>query len=161
MRGIADRNVQFVSGNHSQCGVSKFPPELMADSSDLDGALGHAGILYGMDDPSRGHKEHQHNENRDHGPGKFDLITAINLRRLRTIVGTSAELCNSVGDQTENNYKNEPRDGQHHERQTINLVSRRRLRFENARYSRTGRSRAKARGKKDLSQQYQDSCDGP
>ncbi len=114
MRGIADRNMQFVGSDHSQCGISKLPPELMADSGDLDGALRHAGILYGMDDASRGHKEHQHNEYRDHGPGKFDLIAAVNLRRLWAILRTSAELCGSVRDQPKNNYKNESRNGQNH-----------------------------------------------
>ena len=86
MRGIADRNVQFICSDDPQRGVSKFPPELMADDGDLDRSLGHAGILNGMDDAGRSHEEHQHNEHRNHCPGEFDLIAAVNLRRLRAIV---------------------------------------------------------------------------
>src|SRR5882672_8942777 len=61
-RGIADRNMQFVRSNHSETGVSKFPPELMAYDGDFNRFLRLAGILYGMDDAGRGHEEHQHNE---------------------------------------------------------------------------------------------------
>src|SRR5260370_7924883 len=94
----------------------------MADSGDLDGALRHAGILYGMDDASRGHKEHQHNEYRDHGPGKFYLISAVILRRLWSILRTSAELCISVREQTINNNKYYSRTTPYHYHLTTKLL---------------------------------------
>ncbi len=113
MRGIAHRNVQFVRGDHSKCGVSKFPPELVTDDGDLDRTRGHAGILYRMDDAGRSHEEHQHNEHRNYCPGELHLIAAVHLRRFRALLGTPAELCNDISNQSENNYENEASNGQH------------------------------------------------
>src|SRR5882762_7025358 len=104
--------MQLICSDYAQFRIPKFPPELMADDGDLDRPLGHAGILYGMDDARRSHEEDQHNEHGNYCPGDLDLVAAVNLRRLRAIVGTPAELYDGIRDQTENNYKNEARDGQ-------------------------------------------------
>jgi hypothetical protein len=89
MRGITDGNVQFVCGDDSKPWISQLPPELMANNDYIhrSGRLGC--VLYGMDDASGRHEQHQHDENRDHGPGNFDLAAPVYLWRLGIVVGTS------------------------------------------------------------------------
>ena len=118
MRGIADWNMQFVGSDNAKSRVTKFPPELMADGSHFDRPRGFGGILDGVDHARRGEEKHQHNEDRNHGPGELYLIAAINLRRLTAIVvSTPAELRNGIGEQAENNHKNDAGDGEHQQRQ--------------------------------------------
>src|SRR5271169_6906786 len=49
IRGIAHRDVQLIRGNNPQLRIAKFPPVLVSDGSDLDGARGLGSILNGMD----------------------------------------------------------------------------------------------------------------
>lgn len=131
-RRIADRNVQLVSGHNPERGISIFQSELMADYGDLDRPFRHVGILNGVDEPCCSHEENQHYEYRNHGPGKFHPITAVNLRRLSVTFGTPAELRDGVSDQTENNGKDDSGNGQDERRKMVGRMGRRRLRLKYA-----------------------------
>src|SRR6266481_9974382 len=110
MRRVAHRYMRFVGGDHTQGGITEFPPKLMADGDDFDrpGRLG--GILDRMDYACGGEEQHQYDEHRDHRPCEFHLIAAINLRRFAAVVGAApAILRDGIHEQAENNYKNQTR----------------------------------------------------
>ena len=113
MRGITDGNVQFVCGDDSKPWISQLPPELMANNDYIhrSGRLGR--VLDGMDDASSRHEQHQHDENRDHSPGNFDLAAPVYLWRLGIVVGTSPKLRNRIDEQPPHKRKDETHNGQH------------------------------------------------
>src|SRR6202795_4785406 len=107
MRRVAHRYMQFIGRDHTQSGITKFPPELMADGNDLNRCGRLRSILDRMDYACGGEEQHQHDEHRDHRPCEFHLIAAINLRRFAAVVGAApAILRDGIHEQAENNYKN-------------------------------------------------------
>lgn len=109
MRGIADGNMQFVRGDHPERGVAIFPPELMANDGDVDCSRRLRSILNAVQNASGGKKQHQHNEDRNHGPSELYLITAINLRRFLTVIVVAlAVFRHGINEQSKDDRKNEP-----------------------------------------------------
>src|SRR3984885_6828841 len=126
--------MQFVRGDDTESRVAKFPPKLMTDGDDCDGARRFRSILDGVDHARRGQEKHQYDEYGNHGPSKFHLVTAIDLRRLAAVVAIPlAELSNGVRQEAEHNRKNGAGDRQDQQRQMKDRVCRRRLRPEDAR----------------------------
>ena len=68
-------------------GIAKFPPELVTDGSDFNGARRRHGLLNRMNNASGGEEKHQDDKDGNDGPGEFDLIAPIDLGRLAAIIG--------------------------------------------------------------------------
>ena len=106
--GIAYRNMQFIRRDHAQGRITELPPELMADGDHFNRPRRLRSILDRMDHARRGEEKHQHDQHRNHSPGKFHLVAAINLRRLAAVVVPApAEFHNGIHKQAEDNRKNQ------------------------------------------------------
>src|SRR6185295_13186184 len=120
----AGRHVQFVGGDDAQFRITYLPPPLMSDDRSLDGAWRWFSILY-VSNRSRCHQnQHEHDQDRQDGPGKFDLIASINLWRLaRFISGTVAKANDRIDEQARNSDEDNPTDGKHQDRCLFDLLS--------------------------------------
>src|SRR4029450_381936 len=79
---LTDRHMHLIRGHDAQLGVANFPPPLVADHRDTERVGGRDGALYIINRARRCEKEHKDGHNRDHCPGEFELIAAVDLRRL-------------------------------------------------------------------------------
>src|ERR1044072_3240039 len=88
----AGRHVQFVGGDDAQFRITYLPPPLMSDDRSLDCAWWWLSVLY-VSNRSRCHQnQHEHDQDRQDCPGKFDLIASVNLWRLaRFITGAASK----------------------------------------------------------------------
>src|SRR6185295_17235213 len=100
----AGRHVQFVGGDDAQFRITYLPPPLMSDDRSLDGAWRWFSILY-VSNRSRCHQDqHEHDQDRQDCPGKFDLIASVNLWGLaRFITGAVSKTDEPINEQAGNN----------------------------------------------------------
>src|ERR1044071_6788432 len=100
----AGRHVQFVGGHDIQFRITYLPPPLMSDDRSLDGAWRGVSILYVSNRSRRHQDQHEHDQDRQYCPGKFDLIASVNLWRLaRFITGAVSKTDEGIDEQTGNN----------------------------------------------------------
>jgi hypothetical protein len=72
------------------------------------------GVLYTSDHPHRRDEQGHYDQNRDHRPGQFHLIAAINLWWLTAVITFPLpEPYDRVDQQTENNHEYDRRYGKH------------------------------------------------
>ena len=134
MLRVADRNVKFVGGDHTQFRIAIFPPILMADGDDFDGSRRLGGVLHGKNDARGGQEQDQNDQARNHGPGQLHLIAAIDLGRFAAVVRVGlAEFRSGVGDQGENDHEYDAGNDQDQLRQTKNRIGWGRVRLKNIR----------------------------
>ena len=100
MLRIAYRNMKFVRGDHTQSGITKFPPILMADGHDFNRS-GRLGSILNRENHARSGQEQDENDQAgNYGPSQLHLIAAIHLRRLApVIVSAPAKFHRGIGDQ--------------------------------------------------------------
>src|SRR5580692_11093178 len=79
---IADRDVQFVSGDDPQFRIAKFPPVLMSNRDHIQGAGRLWGILDRMNDSGSGQEQDNDNQNWNDRPSQLNLRASIHLSRL-------------------------------------------------------------------------------
>src|SRR5271165_2340346 len=103
MRRIAHGNVQFVCSHNLQRRIPIFPPELMSDHGDFNGAIRLGRVLDTGNYARSRQKEDDHNENRHYGPRQFQLSAAVYLRGFASIGRLLPELHHRVSKQSENN----------------------------------------------------------
>jgi hypothetical protein len=109
----ADRNVQFVRSNHAEIWIMNLPPPLMSDHADFERVGGQLRILHVGDRARRDQHQDEDDKNRDDRPRQLELVAAINLRRLFSIVARlRAELDDDVGEQSGNDDKDGRADDQ-------------------------------------------------
>ena len=80
------RHVQLIGGYDAELRVANFPPPLVADHRDIERVGRRDSALYIVDRARRGQKEHKDGHNRNHCPGEFELIAAVDLRRFMTFI---------------------------------------------------------------------------
>src|SRR5262245_5038529 len=96
----------------------------MTDDSCMDGARRWLSVLYVGDRPRRHQDQHEHDQNRHYRPGKFYLVTAVNLRWLaRFISRTVSKAHDRVDEQARNNGEDNRADCEHQERSLFDLLS--------------------------------------
>ena len=84
--GLTRRHVKLIGGHDAKLRVANFPPPLVADHRDVERVGGRDSSLHIVDRPRRSQKEHKDGHNRDHCPGEFELIAAVDLRRFMTFI---------------------------------------------------------------------------
>src|ERR1041385_3376484 len=120
----AGRHVQLVGGGEAQFRITYLPPPLMSDDRSLDGAWRWFSILYVSNRSRRHQDQHEHDQDRQDGPGKFDLIASVNLWRLaRFISGAVSKTDEGIDEQTGNNDEDNRTDGKHQDRCLFDLLS--------------------------------------
>ena len=86
----------------------------MADGGYFGRARRKAVVLHRMDNSRARQKQHHHNQDRDDGPGQLDLIAAVNLCRLATVIaGAPAEFHHRISKQAKYYGKDDEADFQH------------------------------------------------
>jgi len=65
-----------------ELGVAEFPPKLVPDGSDFHSGRGFWSVLNRVNHPRRSQEQHHNDQDRNDGPGQFDLCTTVYLRRL-------------------------------------------------------------------------------
>src|SRR5579862_1961361 len=101
--------MEFVGGNHTIFRVSKLPPELMTDDSNIHRSAWLRSILDGEDDASGCKKQHHNDQYGNHRPRQFNLCTSINLSRFGRRVGLAyAKLEQRNRQESANHYKDGP-----------------------------------------------------
>ena len=65
----------------------------------------------------RDQEEHYYGQQRDHGPGQFDLITPIHLRRLIGVGATAPKPDEDISQEADDNHKDASADPQHQPRE--------------------------------------------
>src|SRR5580692_3191791 len=125
VRRITRRHMELVCRDDAKSGITKLPPELMTDRDNVDGLWGLARLLDGMDYTSGGKEQYQHDERRNHRPGKFYLVATVNWWRFTAVVvSTPTELDNGIREEGKDDYKNHSADGEYEERKIENRVGR-------------------------------------
>src|SRR5712691_13185074 len=81
-RWIAHGNMEFIRGDDAELGIAKFPPKLMADCGYLHRLSRLGRVLDCVNHSRRREKKHNNDQNRNDGPGEFNLCASIHLRRL-------------------------------------------------------------------------------
>src|ERR1043166_8553563 len=100
----AGRHVQLVGGDDAQFRITYLPPPLMSDDRSLDCAWRGFSILYVSNRSRRHQDQHEHDQDRQYCPGKFYLVTAVDLRRLAHFISsTMSEANNGINEQAGNN----------------------------------------------------------
>src|SRR5262245_9055664 len=85
-------HVQFIGCYDALLWIPNFPPPLMPDDLDVQGARGLARVLYLLNNPRCRQSKDKHNEKRHCRPGRFNKPAAVNLCGFGpVIVGTSTE----------------------------------------------------------------------
>src|SRR5437899_11642121 len=82
MSRAANRNVKFVGRHDAERRISEFPPELVTGRGDLHGCRGLWSILDGMNNTGGSQKQNDYDQNRNDGPGQFNLCAPVYLGRL-------------------------------------------------------------------------------
>jgi len=62
-----------------QSRIPEFPPELVADRGNFDGASRLGSIFNEVDNARGSKKRHHHDQDRNQRPGRLDLIAAMNF----------------------------------------------------------------------------------
>jgi hypothetical protein len=78
--------MQFIRGHDPECWIAVFPPELMANGGNLDRVVESRGLLQAGNHSRRCHEKCHNNEDWDDGPSELNLIAAVHLGRLASIV---------------------------------------------------------------------------
>ena len=134
IRRIADRDVKFVRGDDAEIGIAELPPELMANRGDVDCARRRRCVLNLRDHTRGGKEQHDDDQDRNHSPREFDLIAAVDLSGLVRIVIRFRTIANDrVDEQGKHRDEDRARDGEHKERDAVDVVGRRRFRLEDIR----------------------------
>src|SRR5580692_4529394 len=117
--------MEFVGGNHTIFWVSKFPPELMTDDSNIQRSAWLWSILDGEDNASGCKKQHHNDQYGNHRPRQFNLCTSINLSRFGRRVGLAyAKLEQRNRQKSPNDYKDGSCDRNDKQRQIEDLMCR-------------------------------------
>src|ERR1700745_2198135 len=97
IRWIAHRDVQLIGCNDPQLRVTKLPPELVPDGSDLDGARWLRSVLNRMEYSRRSQEQHHNDEDGNDRPGQLNLRTSVHLSRFADgILCSPTELNNGI-----------------------------------------------------------------
>src|SRR5262245_50811375 len=105
--------MQLVGRDDAQFRVTYLPPPLMPDDSGLNGARRWLSVLYVGDRPRRHQDQHEHDQYWQYCPGKFYLVTAVDLRRLaRFVPRTMSKTNDGVKEQACNNDEDNGADGE-------------------------------------------------
>lgn len=138
MRRIADGNVEFVGGDDTKSRITEFPPELMTDGGDLNGAGRRHSLLNRMDNASGGKEKNQNGEDGDNRPGQFHLIAAIDLGRFAAIFrGAVTELPHGVDEERKDDDKDQSGNDEDEERKSVNRFGGSGRRLEDVRNARS------------------------
>src|ERR1700746_3662233 len=86
MGRVTHRHMQFIRGHNPERWIAIFPPKLMANGDNLDRVVESSSLLHAGNHSRRRHEECHNNEDRNDGPSEFNLIAAVHLRRLGSIV---------------------------------------------------------------------------
>src|SRR4029077_5987414 len=133
MRRVTHGNMGFSVGNHTEPGIAEFPPKLVSNCGYLQSFSRLRRVLNCVNDSCRHEKKHDNDQNRNDGPGEFNLRASIHLRWLAVCVRRSAaELHDDVSQQTEDHYKNQSGDAEDEEREMTDRIRWRGVRIENA-----------------------------
>src|SRR5215469_9688610 len=81
----ANGNVHLVCRGYAKCRIAKLPPELMTDYGYIQCRAWLDCILNRENNAGCGKKQHNDDQDGDHCPRKFQLVTAINLWRLSLV----------------------------------------------------------------------------
>src|SRR5712691_13268187 len=96
----------------------------MPDDGRLYGARRGLSILYVGNGARRDQDQYEDNEYRQDCPGRFDLVAAVNLRRLaRFISGAVSKADDGVNEQAGNYDEDGTTDCEHQERKLFDLLS--------------------------------------
>ncbi len=132
----AERNVDLVGGREDRLPafveVLDFPPPLVANHFDIEGAFGESRVLDVGDGAGRDENENDRDENGENGPGELNLGAAVDLRRflVRIVVGSAAEFANRVGEEAGDDDENACANEQDEEGNLVDQQGRSRLRVE-------------------------------
>src|SRR5437867_11270551 len=74
-------------------------------------------MLYRLDRTRRDQEEDKHGEQRDHGPGKFNLVAPVHLRWLIVVGATAPKTDHGVDEETADDHKDASTDPQHQQRE--------------------------------------------
>src|SRR5262245_2055462 len=109
---LTDRHVHLIRGHYAQFRVANFPPPLVADHRDIKRIGRRDGALYIVNRARRCEKEHKDGHNRNDCPGEFELIAAVDLWWLPSIVtGPLAKSNDGISEQAANHQKNSGANG--------------------------------------------------
>src|SRR5262249_7796124 len=104
---LTDRHMHLIRGHDAQLWVANFPPPLVADHRDVERIGRRDSALYIVNRACRREKEHEDGHNWDHCPGEFELVAAVDLRWLPSVVtGPLAKSNDGIGKQTGHHQKN-------------------------------------------------------
>src|SRR5882724_11476659 len=109
---IACRYVEFVCCHYAQFWITYLPPPLMSDYCGLDRGRRRLAVLYVSDRARGDQNQHEHDQQRQDGPRKFDLVTAVDLRRLTQFISGAVSKANDrIDEQTGDDDEDRPADG--------------------------------------------------
>ncbi len=111
---MRDGDVNLIGGDDVEEGITDLPPELMADDGDMEGVFGLAGV-FDTPDAARGDAgDNKDDEDGDDGPSGFDLIAAVDLRRLLAaiVMAALAEADHGVDEQARDDGEDSAGDGE-------------------------------------------------
>src|SRR5580765_3207263 len=95
----------------------------MTNRRDFNRPWGFAGVLNGMDYTSSGQEQDQNDEHRNHGPGEFYLVAAVDGSGFTAVViGSLAEFDDGIRDEGEHNYENDGGNREYKQRQMNNRI---------------------------------------
>ena len=86
MSGVTHGDMEFVRGDDAELGITKFPPKLMPDCGHLHSLCGLWRVLDRVNHSRSRQKKDNNDQNRDDGPGEFNLCASIHLRGLAPII---------------------------------------------------------------------------
>src|SRR5215510_3476138 len=96
----------------------------MADDCCLDRAWRWLSVLYVSDRSRRYQDQHEYDQNRQYCPGKFYLVTTVDLRRLAGFISCTMSKANDgIKEQARNHDENDGADYEHQYRSLFDLLS--------------------------------------
>src|SRR5262245_8655355 len=129
---VTNRNMELVSGDDAEVGITDLPPPLMTDDCCLDGSSRWSRVLDFDNRTSRHQGQHKNNQDRYDCPSELYLIAAVDLGRFVRVIATATpESCDRINKQSDNYDKNHRADSKHEYRVVKDCPGRRTIRFEN------------------------------
>src|SRR5262245_11282094 len=98
----------------------------MTDYSHLERFRMRYGVLHVADRPRRHQNQHEYDQDRENGPGEFNLVAAIDLRRLTLlIISPRSETDDDVEQEDGDDQKDGAANSQRQQRDLMDRLSRR------------------------------------